>query len=103
MVRVSLIDIDATIIALRRRPPATHPCPAAVERQLQEIPASDQTSNDAGNPLPGATEIAVLGGGCFWCVEAVVVELDGVHGVRPGYAKVAKARKEFADRLRRRS
>jgi peptide-methionine (S)-S-oxide reductase len=28
----------------------------------------------------------VLGGGCFWCVEAVFKALDGVTDVRPGYA-----------------
>lgn len=28
----------------------------------------------------------VLGGGCFWCVEAVYRDLEGVTGVRPGYA-----------------
>lgn len=28
----------------------------------------------------------MLGGGCFWCVEAVFKELDGVTNVRPGYA-----------------
>ncbi len=29
---------------------------------------------------------AVLAGGCFWCVEAVYLELDGVHSVISGYA-----------------
>lgn len=29
---------------------------------------------------------AVLAGGCFWCVEAVVLALDGVSRVRSGYA-----------------
>jgi len=28
----------------------------------------------------------VLGGGCFWCVEAVFKQLPGVLTVRPGYA-----------------
>jgi peptide-methionine (S)-S-oxide reductase len=30
--------------------------------------------------------IAVLAGGCFWCVEAVYKQLDGVRSVTSGYA-----------------
>jgi len=34
---------------------------------------------------PGEQSV-VLGGGCFWCVEAVYKEMDGVLSVRSGYA-----------------
>ena len=32
------------------------------------------------------TEIATVGGGCFWCIEAVYQRIDGILSVTPGYA-----------------
>lgn len=34
----------------------------------------------------GVEDVAVLAGGCFWCVEAVYKQLDGVSRVTSGYA-----------------
>ena len=40
----------------------------------------------ASPPSPPARETAVLGGGCFWCLEAVFDEINGVRSVESGYA-----------------
>ena len=35
--------------------------------------------------LPNGKEMATLGGGCFWCLEAVYLELKGIEKVESGY------------------
>jgi peptide-methionine (S)-S-oxide reductase len=39
-----------------------------------------------GAEAMAGTERATLGGGCFWCLEAVYEEMDGVKSVVSGYA-----------------
>jgi peptide-methionine (S)-S-oxide reductase len=40
----------------------------------------------AGTAPSSRSEQATIGGGCFWCTEAVFSELRGVEKVLPGYA-----------------
>jgi peptide-methionine (S)-S-oxide reductase len=42
-------------------------------------------------------ETAVLGGGCFWCLEAVFDELAGVKSVESGYAGGRNADPSYDD------
>ena len=38
------------------------------------------------NPNDKASQVATLGGGCFWCMEAVFSEMNGVMKVVSGYS-----------------
>ena len=47
----------------------------------------EQFPDPATDAAPAAGKAtAVLAGGCFWCVEAVYLQLDGVTSVKSGYA-----------------
>lgn len=43
----------------------------------------------------GAKRSIVLGGGCFWCTEAVYTQLEGVISVRPGYSGDTKETADY--------
>jgi peptide-methionine (S)-S-oxide reductase len=46
---------------------------------------------------PPSTDAALLGGGCFWCLDAVFRELAGVHAVESGYAGGASNAPTYED------
>jgi len=48
-------------------------------------------------PSSSATETALLGGGCFWCLEAVFNRLQGVQAVESGYAGGRTANPSYDD------
>ncbi len=48
----------------------------------------------ANGPGPA---VATLGGGCFWCTEAVFLEIRGVRQVEPGYAGGTVANPTYED------
>jgi peptide-methionine (S)-S-oxide reductase len=45
--------------------------------------SAEQSQSTASHP---DTAVATLGGGCFWCLEAVYDELNGVESVESGYS-----------------
>jgi len=57
-------------------------------RQVQAIPPTKpvETMNPSESNPTNKTEIADLGGGCFWCMEAVFERLPGVISITSGFA-----------------
>jgi len=43
------------------------------------------------------TELATLGGGCFWCLEAIYIDLKGVEKVASGYSGGSQANPTYQE------
>lgn len=53
--------------------------PSKKEKAMQELPKTVVE-------VPQGWEVATLGGGCFWCTEAIYQNLKGIEKVRSGYS-----------------
>ncbi len=53
--------------------------------------------NETSIPSANKSEAAVLGGGCFWCLDAVFRQLNGVQSVESGYAGGAADNPSYDD------
>lgn len=53
--------------------------PSKKEKAMQELPKT-------AVEVPQGWEVATLGGGCFWCTEAIYQNLKGIEQVRSGYS-----------------
>lgn len=58
---------------------AVPPAPAEAVASPEKVPMKE------GNAVASGMEVITLGGGCFWCTEAVIERLEGVTDVVSGY------------------
>src|SRR4029079_6412565 len=75
-------------------------CHTVCRRSLSDAPVRLRRDDAAMTDVNGSgagtgAEVAILAGGCFWCLEAVYDELAGVRGVKSGYIGGTVARPTY--------
>src|SRR5262249_40347714 len=84
---------DSSNDLTRNRKPETITSKEAAMDDVCDVPGASLTVPLSRFPDPaldastsGGEQVAVLAGGCFWCVETVFRQLHGVKSVTSGYA-----------------
>lgn len=75
---------------------ASHFSLALVGENLNEINTMKKSDKNF-NTIPEGMQVATLGGGCFWCVEAIYEDLKGVESVISGYSGGAKKNPSYQE------
>lgn len=79
----------AVLLGCAESGPANAPGTNAPEAQIKTTPASNgpeaPRSTAMSEPTDPNLQIATFGAGCYWCVEAVLEQLDGVKDVVSGF------------------
>jgi len=73
--RTSIVALSAVVLSLVS-------CMANPSSNSSDGVLKTTLMND---PIPAKTDTITLGAGCFWCIEAVFLELKGVVSVTSGY------------------
>jgi peptide-methionine (S)-S-oxide reductase len=66
-------------------PAAEKPAAAQAEAPAAAVTSAEKTPMKEGAAAAKGMEVITLGGGCFWCTEAVIERLEGVTDVVSGY------------------
>ncbi len=59
--------------------------PAVAIHSTDEETHMTTSDESAGKGKPPETALATVGGGCFWCTEAVFLKVRGIKKVVSGY------------------
>lgn len=87
--RALLVALAATVAAACSAGAAPGATPPSHQETSAVKPHDDpplpSPAASAAARAPAKTELATFAGGCFWCVEAVLEQVDGVIDARSGY------------------
>lgn len=70
---------------------------ASMGCEANKTEKSLSSNTQKNKKIMNKSEIAILGGGCFWCTEAVFEKVDGVKSVVSGYAGGKKPNPTYED------